>query len=69
MAVIVGMTVFVADEIVHRFRHRWQPKTLGSIFVRHPNAIAAVVAVVLAARFLPGGNPDRRPQGTRHGSH
>lgn len=54
MAVIVGMTVFVADEIVHRFRHRWQPKTLGSIFVRHPNAIAAAVAVVLAARFLPG---------------
>lgn len=54
LALIVGMTVFVADEVAHRFRRQWQPKTLGSIFLRHPNAIAAAVAVVLAVRFLPG---------------
>lgn len=54
LAVIVGMTVFVADEIARRRRHSWQPKTPGSIFLRHPDAVAAAVALVLAARFAPG---------------
>jgi hypothetical protein len=54
LAVIVGMTVFVADEAARRLRRRQQPKTLGSIFLRHPDAVAVAVAAVLAVRFVPG---------------
>jgi|GEM_PF-6745478 len=47
MAVIVAMTVFVADEIARRFGHRFKP-------FRFPNAVAVIVVAVLAVRFLPG---------------
>lgn len=47
MAVIVGMTVFVADEFARRFGNRFMP-------FRFPNAVAVTVAIVLAVRFLPG---------------
>lgn len=50
MALIVGVTVFVADAIARRFASN----RLGAMLSRFPNAIAVAVVIVLAVRFLPG---------------
>jgi hypothetical protein len=53
MALIVGMTVFVSDEIARRLGRGRSSNALGSIFFRSPNAIAGAVLVIMAARLLP----------------
>jgi hypothetical protein len=47
LAMIVAMTVFVADEVARRFGP-------GFKLLRFPTTVAVTVVVVLAVRFLPG---------------
>lgn len=63
MALVIGMTVFVSDEVARWVHYQQEPNALDStvrpppastLIFRYPNATAAAIAVILAVRILPG---------------